>query len=151
MRLITCALSVLLLSGTAQADGLPLKDGRYVGPVLVLQLTESQKQVIEIFRTCQLENFKTMNVYTPYVFQLTSGQAKSLKAKAGFAPRFFEVYETYRGFNDAGPHWNIAARFSPDEIEIPLNLLLPDRKAGLAHKAQGWKTTNPCFPSLGKS
>jgi hypothetical protein len=41
-------------------------------------------------------------------------------------------------------------RFSEDEIEIPLDLLLHDRQAKKAHAMQGWKTTNPCFSELSK-
>ena len=133
----------------ARADGVSLKDGRYIGPVLVFELSSEQKHDIDHFRTCHLENFETMNVYTPYVFRLTPSQSQALRAKAGFAPRVFEVYETYRGFNDAGPHWNLALRFSESEIEIPLDLLLVDKKAKAAHKEQGWKPSNPCFPQFG--
>ena len=150
MRAAYLALAALVMTGIAWADGVPLKDGRYVGPIVVFEITTEQKQVIDQFRTCHLENFKTMNEYTPYVFRLTPSQAEALKAKAGFVPRVFEVFETYRGFNDAGPHWNLALRFSENLIEIPLDLLLPDNKAKQAHAEQGWETTNACFPELGR-
>jgi hypothetical protein len=140
----------IMFTASVYADGLPLEDGPYPGPVLVFKLTKEQKQVIDHFRTCHLENFKTMNMYTPYVFTLTPKQAAALKSKKGFSPQRFEVYETYRGFNDAGPHWNLALRFSEDEIEIPLDLVISDEEAREAHDVQGWKTSNPCFPSLGK-
>jgi hypothetical protein len=91
-----------------------------------------------------------MNMYTPYVFTLTPTQSNVLKAKKGFSPRVFEVYETYRGFNDAGPHWNLAPRFSESEVEVPLDPLLPDGKAKQAHEVQGWNRANPCFPALRK-
>ena len=149
MKTIYLALAALFMTGTVWADGVPLKDGRYIGPIMIFELTTEQKHVIDQFRTCHLENFKTMNEYTPYVFRLTPSQAKALKAKAGSAPRVFEVFETYRGFNDAGPHWNLALRFSESQIEIPLDLLLSDNKAKKAHAEQGWKTSNPCFPELG--
>jgi hypothetical protein len=89
-----------------------------------------------------------MNVYTPYVFLLTPTQSRQLRYRVGFSPSRFEVYETYRGFNDAGPHWNLALRYSETKIEIPLDLLLRDRKAAQAHKSQGWQQANPCFPDL---
>lgn len=143
-------LAVVFIMGIAQADGVPLKDGRYIGPVMVFELTDEQKHLIDHFRTCHLKNFKSMNVYTPYVFKLTPNQAQALNAKVGFSPSVFEVYEIYRGFNDSGPHWNIALRFSESQIEIPLNLLLPDNKAKEALAMQGWEATNPCFPALGK-
>ena len=129
-----------------QADGLPLKNGRYPGQVLIFKLTPEQKQVVHHFRICHLEKFKTMNVYTPYVFTLTPQQAKVLKEKKGFSPHKFEVYETYRGFNDAGPHWNLALRFSENEIEIPLDLVISEKEAREELEIQGWKTPNPCFP-----
>lgn len=150
MKATYLALATLFMTATAWADGVPLKDGRYIRPVVVFEITAEQKQVIDQFRACHLENFKTMNEYTPYVFKLTPSQANALKAKAGFAPRVFEVFETYRGFNDAGPHWNLALRFSESQIEIPLDLLLPDNKVKQAHAEQGWETTNPCFPELSK-
>ncbi|MUV14531.1 hypothetical protein [Noviluteimonas gilva] len=144
-----CCLS--LLAGSALAEGVPLKDGRYVGKVVVLELTEDQKKAIEHFRTCHLASFKTMNQFTPYVFELTAGQSKALSRAAGVSPRFFEVYETDRGFNDTGPHWNLALRFSETQIEIPLDLLLSDKEAKKAHDEQGWIATNPCFPAVGRT
>jgi hypothetical protein len=150
MKTVSLTLAALVMTGTAWADGVPLKDGRYIGPVMVFTLTPEQKQVINQFRTCHLENFKTMNEYTPYVLRLTPSQSKELKTKVGFAPRVFEAFETYRGFSDAGPHWNLALRFSEDQIEVPLDLLLSDSKAKRSHAEQGWKTTNPCFPELGR-
>jgi hypothetical protein len=146
---VVCCLFVL--AGLARADGLPLKAGRYAGKVVVFNLTANQKNAIAHFRSCHLAQFKTMNQYTPYVFELTAGQRKTLSRQAGFAPNRFEVHETYRGFNDAGPHWNLALRFSDNQIEIPLDLLLPDTEAKKAHAEQGWITSNPCFPSVGKN
>jgi hypothetical protein len=139
----------LALAGSAQADGLPLKAGRYPGKVAVFDLTSDQKNAIAQFRSCHIANFKTMNPYTPYVFELTAAQSEVLSRQAGYAPKYFEVYETYRGFNDAGPHWNLVLRFSDDQIEVPLELLLPDSEAKKAHDVQGWSTSNPCFPKVG--
>jgi hypothetical protein len=106
------ALLVLTTSlvGVAWADGLPLKNGRYPGEVLVFTLTAEQVQVIEHYRTCQFERSQAMNSYTPYVFKLTASQAEALRSKKGFTPDLFQVYETYLGFNDAGPHWNLILR-----------------------------------------
>lgn len=147
-KLIAASLMLATIIHPAKADGLALEHGRYGEPVLVFDLTAGQKKIIEHFRTCHIERAKEMNIYTPYVFTLTPSQQKAVKAKAGFSPRLFDVYETYRGFNDAGPHWNLALRFSENQIEIPLDLLLPDTDAKRAHAEQGWKTFNPCFPKL---
>jgi len=136
------------LTTAAHADGLPLTDGRYDGPSLILKLTQQQKRVIDHFRTCHLENFKTMNQYTPYIFKLTPNQEMRLRAKVGFSPSSFAVYETYRGDNDAGPHWNLALRFSEDQIEIPLDIVVSNGKANEEHAMQGWKNNNPCFPAF---
>lgn len=77
---------------------------------------------------------------TPYVFTLNPSQAAQLKREARISPARFQVYETYRGFNDAGPHWNIVLRFSEHEIEVPHKLLLSNRKAEQAEfEVQGWK------------
>jgi len=148
MKTAALVLVTFFLARNAVADGLPLKDGRYPGPVIVFTLTATQKTVIERYRTCQLERFKTMNVYTPYIFRLTPAQATALAARKGFSPTVFGVYETYRGFNDAGPHWNLVLRFSPDEIEVPLDLVISDKEAKAEHEEQGWETSNPCFPEL---
>lgn len=150
MRIALLATVLCVIASAARADGLPLKGGRYPGAVLVFSLTDEQKQVIDHFRTCHLENFKTMNEFTPYVFTLTPVQAKKVKAAKGFSPRVFEIYETYRGFNDAGPFWNLVLRFSENEIEVPLDLVLPDKKAKAAHAEQGWRVPNPCFPGQPK-
>jgi len=143
-------LLVLLLTtaGVAQADGVELKSGRYVGPVIVFKLTKNQKQVIAHFRSCHLEKFRAMNGYTQYVFTLTSKQAEAVRTKKGFSPRHFTVYEAFKRDNDAGPHWNLALRFSPDEFEVPLDLVIPDIEAMKALEVQGWEATNPCFPEL---
>lgn len=150
MKTACLFLAAFLVTATARADGLPLRDGRYPGAVLVFDLTVAQKEVINRYRTCQLENFRTMNVYTPYVFMLTPSQSQALKAKKGVSPKYFQIYETVRGFNDAGPHWNLALRFSEDQIEIPLDLVVTNKEARAEHNEQGWKRHNPCFPKLGK-
>jgi hypothetical protein len=129
---------------------LPLRDGRYPGAVLIFDLTETQKKVIDHYRTCQLENFNAMNVYTPYVFRLTPRQSEALRAKKGFSPTYFDIYETVRGFNDASPHWNLVLRFSENQIEIPLDLVVTNEEARTSHDVQGWKSHSPCFPDLGK-
>lgn len=133
------------------ADGLSLTNGRYSGPVMTLKLTETQKKVIDHYRTCQLGQSLKMNIFTPYVFTLTPEQAVIVKRRVGYVPALFQVFETVRGFNDAGPFWNLALRYSDDEIEIPLDLLLPDKAAKSAHTDQGWKVDNPCFPQLSRS
>jgi len=120
----------------ALADGLSLVDGRYPhGKVTVLTLTAEQEQFIACVRERHTDNAKT-----PYVFRLNASQAAQLKREARLSPTRFQVYETYRGFNDAGPHWNIALRFSEHQIEVPHKLLLPNRKAEHAEfKVQGWE------------
>jgi hypothetical protein len=148
MKTPLLVLAALLAPPLVIADGLPLRDGRYPGLVVDLKLTEQQKKAIDQYRSCQLEHSDTMNVYTPYVFVLTPLQASEVKKKAGHAPQRFQVYETVRGFNDAGPHWNLALRYSVDRMEIPIELLLPEAKATAAHRAQSWKLENPCFPHL---
>ena len=144
------ALMVSVLAADVLADGLPLKAGRYPGAVLEIRLSDEQKDRIDHFRTCHLANFRTMNIYTPYVIRLTDEQARVVREHAGFSPRWFEVYETYGGFNEAGPHWNLLLRFSEDKAEIPLDLLVQDDEAKAAHEVQGWKVSNPCFPEVGK-
>jgi len=148
MRQVPAGIAVLIIANCALADGLPLEGGRYPGPVVEFKLTEKQKKVIDHYRVCQLERSKAMNVYTPYVFTLSPSQAAALAKKVGYAPKWFDVYETVRGFNDAGPHWNLALRYSADRIEIPVSLLLPDADADAAHREQGWLLNNPCFPNL---
>lgn len=142
----TALFPLLTIAGNALADGLPLKAGRYPGDVVILELTQDQKRVIDHFRTCHMERFKTMNPYTPYVFKLTRSQQVVLSRKVGYAPKLFQVYETYRGFNDAGPHWNLVLRFSEDQVEVPLDLLQTDDEADKEHAMQGWARPNPCFP-----
>ena len=150
MRALILAWAVLICVQLAFAGGIPLQNGRYVGPVVEFKLTDSQKQVIDRYRTCQLERSNTMNVYTPYVFALTPSQAALLRGRAGFSPSQFQVYETVRHFNDAGPHWNLVLRYSEDRMEVPLKLLLPEKEASAAHDQQGWRRANPCFPALPK-
>jgi hypothetical protein len=148
MQILFVLLVSLLVFIPAKAEGRDVVNGRYNGDVLVFKLTNTQKKVIEHFRTCHMEHFKTMNVYTPYVFALTPSQARKIKAIKGFSPRYFEAFEIYRGDNDAGPFWNVALRFSEDEIEIPLGLLLNDKDAKEEFEIQGWQPHNPCFPRI---
>ncbi len=130
------AVAIALAPMCAFADGLPLIDGRYPhGKVTVLTLTADQERFIACVREHHTDNTKT-----PYVFRLSPSQSAQLKREAGQSPARFEVYETYHGFNDAGPHWNLALRFSEHQIEIPHDLLLPNRKAEHAEfKVQGWE------------
>jgi hypothetical protein len=142
------ALMLCLIASRAVADGLTIKDGRYVGPVVVFDLTASQKNAVEHFRTCHVDHFQTMNTYTPYVFRLTPKQSATLRRRVGFSPTAFQILETYRGENDAGPFWNVVLRFSESQIEIPVDLILPNKEAVAAHRTQGWSPINPCFPRL---
>jgi hypothetical protein len=150
MKSVMVGLVVLLANFAAWAEGLPLENGRYVDRVIVLTLTEKQKMDIAHFRACHIKHFKTMNVYTPYVFTLTRAQANQLAKKKGFSPKAFWVLETFRGDNDAGPFWNVALRFSESNIEIPLDLVLSDKAALKEVAMQGWQSPNPCFPPLGR-
>lgn len=120
----------------ALADGLPLVNGRYLdGDVTVFTLTAEQERFIACVRERHTDTKKT-----PYVFTLNPSQAAQLKREARISPARFQVYETYRGFNDAGPHWNIVLRFSEHEIEVPHKLPLSNRKAEQAEfEVQGWK------------
>jgi hypothetical protein len=150
MKPLLLALAALLATQVAFADGVPLKNGRFPGDVIDLELTQQQKKTIEHYRTCQLERSKTMDIYTPYVFTMTSAQAAEVNKRVGYAPARFQVYETVRGFNDAGPHWNLVLRYSEERIEVPVKLLLPDTQAFAAHQEQGWEVENPCFPAAPK-
>lgn len=134
-------LAALAVPTFALADGLPLMNGRYVkGVTTVLDITREQRALIDCIRERHTDNTKT-----PYVFRLTPKQAAQLKKEAGFSPERFQVYETWRGFNDAGPHWNLVLRFNETQIEVPHDLLLPNRQAEHAELAvQGW-TPNPSF------
>jgi hypothetical protein len=138
------AVAIALAPFCAFADGLPLVDGRYPhGKVTVLTLTADQERFIACVRERHTDNSKT-----PYVFRLTPSQSAQLKREAGKIPARFQVYETYRGFNDAGPHWNLVLRFSEHQIEIPHGLLLPDREAEHAEfDVQGW-AANPSIARM---
>ncbi|ASL48725.1 hypothetical protein bAD24_p00070 (plasmid) [Burkholderia sp. AD24] len=144
-------IATLFTASIAQADGLLLDHGRYIGPVLVFELSTEQKRIIDHYRICQLDKSMApheMNKYTPYVLPLTADQKRVLQNRKGFAPRYFEVFETYRGDNDAGPFWNLALRFSEGKIEVPLDPLITERASQAWQRRQGWNANNPCFPNL---
>ncbi|XLZ71008.1 hypothetical protein ABT364_03320 [Massilia sp. SR12] len=128
-------LLALSVPSIALADGLALTNGRYLqGRTTVFDLTPSQRAVIKCIRERRTDNTKT-----PYVFRLTAKQAAVLKRDAGLSPERFQVYETWRGFNDAGPHWNLVLRYNEAQIEVPHDLLLPIKEAEYAEfKVQGW-------------
>ena len=142
------AFTLALIPAMAAADELPLEKGRFPGAVIEFDLTPAQKRTIDHYRSCQLEHWKKMNVYTPYVFKLTSEQFAKVRARVGYAPSYFSVYETVRGFNDSGPHWNLVLRYTEDRIEVPVSLLLRDSAARKARAELGWKMNNPCFPTV---
>lgn len=121
------------------ADGLPLTGGRIRhGQGTVFTLTPEQERFIACAREHQIDNYST-----PYVFRLTYEQAGQLRKEAGVSPTRFQVYETYRGENDTGPHWNLALRFSEHQIEIPHKLLLSDPEARQAEfEVIGWIHNN---------
>ena len=138
----------MLVAEPASADGIALRDGRYVRATLVFQLSDSQRAAIAKYRACHWARLAEMNQFSPHVFELTQEQAAELKRRVGFAPSRFQVFETFRGDNDGGPHWNLALRFNDAHFEVPLDLLLRDRDATKARRELGWKPTNPCFPHL---
>ena len=145
---ILLACCPLLAAGTAFADGIPLRDGRYAKASIAFTLSVAQRKTIAHFRSCHWDRLAQMNEFSPHVFELTPDQAKKLKRRVGFAPRRFQVFETFRGDNDGGPHWNVALRFNDDQFEVPLDLLLQDSKAVEASRTLGWKSNNPCFPQV---
>lgn len=148
MTRLVAGLIAFFVASNSVADDLPLEGGRYPGHVIEFELTAEQIGVIYHFRECHLERFKTMNKHTPYIFSLSPTQAATLVERVGYSPEHFAVYETYRGYNDAGPHWNLALRYSEDHIEIPISLLLRDADAEAAQRVQGWLPSNPCFSSV---
>lgn len=102
------------LSLPAHADGFPISDGRYVGKVTVLRLTESQ--------TATLSDDRDL--------RLTAEQKAVLKASSGVAPSELYVYFTKDGENDhTCEAFNVAMRFSDFEIEVPHEYLVDDREA----------------------
>jgi hypothetical protein len=148
MKPTAAVIAALFWPLAVAADGLPLRNGRFEGQVLVFKLTDDQKTRIEAYRTCHLGDLARMNEYTPYIFALSKEQASTVRKRVGYAPKWFQVYETVRGYNDGGPHWNMALRFSESEFEVPLKLLLPDSSAKKALTVIGWKPENPCFTDV---
>ncbi len=138
---------LILNLGNACADGLKLKNGRYDGAVVVLTLSKSQQADVDRFRTCMRKDIN-MNRYTPYVFQLSSPQLQVVVNKTGLRPGKFEVFQTFRGDDDAGPFWNVALQFNPGKLEIPIELVVSAKDAQESEKMQGWELANPCAASL---
>lgn len=149
MKLLVAILA--LVPVLSIADGLRLRENhwRYPGEVLVFQLTPEQKQAIEHSIACQPgEDPRKKNTYTSYTFSLTPAQAEGVRKRVGFAPSYFQVFQTVLGYEDACPCWNLVLRYSEDSFEIPVDLLLPDSKAKAEHEMQGWIKQNPCFPEV---
>jgi hypothetical protein len=102
------------------ADGMPIKDGRFVGgPTTVLKLTQAQIVALKTTR----------------MIKVTPAQKARLVRDAGVAASELEVYDTRRHENDCTCHaWNRALRFSETQIEVPHPYLVSDEDAARRQK-----------------
>ena len=120
LRFVVAALVVVCCAVRVLADGMPIKDGRFVGgPTTVLTLTQSQIVALKATR----------------VIKVTPAQKARLVRDAGVAASELEVYDTRRHENDCTCHaWNRALRFSETQIEVPHPYLVSDEDAARRQK-----------------
>lgn len=118
-RILCCILTclVLLLCAPLLADGMPIKDRRFQGKVIILDLTETQKEELS----------------EGYLIFTTAKQKEKLKQETAIAPSRFTVYDTRNGENECTcfAH-NRALRFSENQVEIPVEYLVTDKLANLS-------------------
>lgn len=136
-------LLALIISPAARADGEPsVVGGRIAGEkVAVLGLTKDQKAQIRYYRRCR------NNKYSPYILVLTPEQQAELNSQVGVATSRFAIFESFRGEEVADAEYNIANRFSEDQIEIPLRVVISEEELrNWEFEVMGWQPsplTNP--------
>ncbi len=114
MKQFVLAIALVVLALGASADGFPVKDGRYVGDVTVLDLTSVQIEALKVSRD----------------LKLTKEQIARLKDATGKGPSEVYVYFTKDGESDCTClAFNIAMRFSETQIEVPHEYVLTDEEA----------------------
>lgn len=119
--IILFAISLFLLPLIAFADSLPIKNGRYAGgPVIIIELTELQKENIE-------------KRYKPYnKMKLTKGQQSQIAAKAKMKEPPTQVI-LVRPADTQGDCTcglaNIGLILKGGMIEIPVSYLATDKEA----------------------
>jgi len=130
MRFGWLAAAACLLAGSAFADGMPIENGRFVGPVTVITLTKAQREQADKY-WARIERWRKdprgdFGGPTPRI-ALTPGQRAQLRRESGKAPRYFLFYETRFGETDCTCHAaNNALRFSETQAEIPHEYLKSD-------------------------
>jgi hypothetical protein len=113
-------LLVFITSLSALADGLPLKDGRYSGEVIIIELTPEQQATI-------------LQHYKPYgLLKLTKKQREYIAntTKMSAAPTSVMVVRPADTVGDCTCGLsNLGLIFKDNSIEIPLRYLLSDAEA----------------------
>lgn len=133
IRRVLVATTLTALASHAAADGMPLKDGRFVGRVIVVRLTDPQRKELDAaarWRQAHGLDWPPESEW-PEVerdgLALTPDQRARVRALAGAGPRRVSVVETRLGQNDCTcGACNRALRFDELHVEIPLEYVIAD-------------------------
>ena len=104
----------MTISQISYSDGLWIENGRFKGPVVVLDLTIDQKEILKSSRE----------------LKLTKYQKDILNKATGIVASEFYVYDVRKGENDCTcSAYNLGVRFSENQMEIALKYLVSDETA----------------------
>lgn len=127
------SLALVTVASGARADGMRLRDGRFAGKVIVVELTPDQTcdldRAREWWRTngSRPDAWRDVPDFASRGLVLTSTQRAQVWREAGVAPRRLDVYETRDGANDCTcGACNRALRFDARRVELPVEYLMSD-------------------------
>ena len=127
------AITAVLAPCACLADGMPMREGRFDGPVIVLELASEQAHELDEARAWRRTHGPEAPRSTwPRIFldglALTPAQRDHLVARGRGVPRRVMTYETRDGETDCGcGACNRALRFDDDHVELPVEYLMSDR------------------------
>ena len=120
--IILLLLAIVLAQGNASADGLPMKNGKYAGEIILIELSKQQQIIIK-------------NNYVPWGYlELTDEQREIIKKKTSITPPPTKLMvvkiEHTTGECTCGVS-NLGLIVGPSKIEIPTKYIYTDKEAGL--------------------
>lgn len=138
MRRSAVFIGMLLLSffaGSAVADGWVLREGRFPGKSMAIDLTPDQVARLDYIHKCHRDNRRT-----PYVFHLTTDQSRLLKKQTGVWAERFAIFDSTHGASGVDLSTNALVRFAARRAEIPNELVATDQVLrGYEVEIMGWE------------
>ena len=121
MRFLLTVIIMLFLPGIVFADGIPMKNGHFVGEkTFLLRLTPAQINDLEKRRKGKRQLYDEQ-------FVLTTDQVDEIERRAKKRIKRLVIFEG--DWRDCSCHaYNIASRITKGTVEVPVSYLLTDKQ-----------------------